>query len=177
MQADLPFKNLVLIELANVLAGPSVGMFFAELGATVIKVENTGNGDVTRSWKLPDEKSPLMPEKLYKLPSPWVSSDKIPLDIKTGNVPVGDKPPAPGSTVSSGPEDIALKLVKVNSLLPLITASNTSPGMSLLFRSIVEENARLSNMPTQRRSSRFITIASRAIPFHTETSPVSFQYK
>jgi crotonobetainyl-CoA:carnitine CoA-transferase CaiB-like acyl-CoA transferase len=38
------------------LAGPSVGLFFAELGAEVIKIENkkTG-GDVTRSWKLPEE--------------------------------------------------------------------------------------------------------------------------
>ena len=45
-----------IIELASVLAGPSVGMFFAELGADVIKVENklTG-GDVTRFWKLPTE--------------------------------------------------------------------------------------------------------------------------
>lgn len=50
------FKNLLVLELANVLAGPSVGMFFAELGARVIKIENprTG-GDVTRSWKLPTE--------------------------------------------------------------------------------------------------------------------------
>lgn len=50
------FKNLKVIELASVLAGPSVGMFFAELGAEVIKVENkkTG-GDVTRKWKLPKE--------------------------------------------------------------------------------------------------------------------------
>jgi len=50
------FKNLKVVELAGVLAGPSVGMFFAELGAEVIKVENpkTG-GDVTRSWKLPSE--------------------------------------------------------------------------------------------------------------------------
>ncbi len=46
------FKNLKVLELASVLAGPSVGQFFAELGAEVIKVENlkTG-GDVTRSWK------------------------------------------------------------------------------------------------------------------------------
>lgn len=50
------FAHLKVIEIASVLAGPSVGLFFAELGATVIKVENkrTG-GDVTRSWKLPSE--------------------------------------------------------------------------------------------------------------------------
>ncbi|MEZ4885276.1 MAG: CoA transferase [Chitinophagales bacterium] len=48
--------NLQILELASVLAGPSVGMFFAELGATVIKVENSRTGgDVTRSWKLPTE--------------------------------------------------------------------------------------------------------------------------
>ncbi len=53
---DAIFKDLVVIEAANVLAGPAVGMFFAELGATVIKVENpkTG-GDTTRHWKLPTE--------------------------------------------------------------------------------------------------------------------------
>jgi len=50
------FKDLKVIELASVLAGPSVGMFFAELGANVIKIENkTTNGDVTRKWKLPSE--------------------------------------------------------------------------------------------------------------------------
>ncbi len=45
-------STLKVLELASVLAGPSVGQFFAELGATVIKVENvlTG-GDVTRTWK------------------------------------------------------------------------------------------------------------------------------
>lgn len=53
---DLIFKNLKVVELANVLAGPAVGMFFAELGAEVIKIENKStNGDVTRSWKLPSE--------------------------------------------------------------------------------------------------------------------------
>lgn len=50
------FQNLKVIELASVLAGPAVGMFFAELGAEVIKIENklTG-GDTTRHWKLPQE--------------------------------------------------------------------------------------------------------------------------
>jgi crotonobetainyl-CoA:carnitine CoA-transferase CaiB-like acyl-CoA transferase len=45
-------SNIKVLELASVLAGPSVGQFFAELGAEVIKVENlkTG-GDVTRTWK------------------------------------------------------------------------------------------------------------------------------
>lgn len=50
------FKGLRVLELSSVLAGPSVGMFFAELGADVIKIENPlTNGDVTRSWKLPAE--------------------------------------------------------------------------------------------------------------------------
>lgn len=45
-----------MLELAGVLAGPSVGYFFAELGAKVIKIENPNtNGDVTRSWKLKGE--------------------------------------------------------------------------------------------------------------------------
>ncbi len=50
------FKDLKVVEIASVLAGPSVGMFFSELGAEVIKIENKkSKGDVTRSWKLPSE--------------------------------------------------------------------------------------------------------------------------
>ncbi len=50
------FKDLKVVELANVLAGPAVGMFFSELGAEVTKIENKNtNGDVTRSWKLKTE--------------------------------------------------------------------------------------------------------------------------
>jgi crotonobetainyl-CoA:carnitine CoA-transferase CaiB-like acyl-CoA transferase len=49
-------SDLVVVEIASVLAGPAVGMYFAEKGARVIKVENkTTGGDVTRSWKLPVE--------------------------------------------------------------------------------------------------------------------------
>mgnify|MGYP000873777815 CR=1 FL=1 len=44
-------KEIKVIELSSVLAGPSVGQFFAEIGAEVIKVENPNSGgDVTRSW-------------------------------------------------------------------------------------------------------------------------------
>lgn len=54
---DKPFDDLIVIELAGVLAGPAVGMFFAELGAKVIKIENPKtDGDITRKWKLPVEK-------------------------------------------------------------------------------------------------------------------------
>jgi crotonobetainyl-CoA:carnitine CoA-transferase CaiB-like acyl-CoA transferase len=48
-------SSLKIIELSTVLAGPSVGMFFAELGAQVVKIEHPELPDVTRSWKLPSE--------------------------------------------------------------------------------------------------------------------------
>ncbi len=48
--------NLNILELSNVLAGPAVGMFFSELGANVVKVENKHtDGDMTRKWKLANE--------------------------------------------------------------------------------------------------------------------------
>jgi crotonobetainyl-CoA:carnitine CoA-transferase CaiB-like acyl-CoA transferase len=50
------FHELKVLELASVLAGPTVGQFFAELGAEVIKVENIHtDGDVTRTWKVNGE--------------------------------------------------------------------------------------------------------------------------
>jgi crotonobetainyl-CoA:carnitine CoA-transferase CaiB-like acyl-CoA transferase len=65
------FKDLKVIELANVLAGPAVGMFFAELGAEVIKVENKlTNGDVTRSWKL-DSENKEVPVSAYYASVNW----------------------------------------------------------------------------------------------------------
>ncbi|MEL6614610.1 MAG: CoA transferase, partial [Bacteroidota bacterium] len=51
-----PLSGFRVIELAGVLAGPSAGQLFAELGADVIKVEPPG-GDVTRTWRLPSEAS------------------------------------------------------------------------------------------------------------------------
>jgi crotonobetainyl-CoA:carnitine CoA-transferase CaiB-like acyl-CoA transferase len=56
MQKQELFADLKVVELAGVLAGPAVGMFFSELGANVLKVENpSNNGDVTRSWRLESE--------------------------------------------------------------------------------------------------------------------------
>jgi len=50
-------KGMRVIEVASVLAGPSVGQFLRELGAEVIKVESpVTRGDVTRTWRLPVEK-------------------------------------------------------------------------------------------------------------------------
>jgi crotonobetainyl-CoA:carnitine CoA-transferase CaiB-like acyl-CoA transferase len=50
------FQDLKVVELAGVLAGPAAGMFFAELGARVIKVENKrAGGDVTRGWRVSGE--------------------------------------------------------------------------------------------------------------------------
>ena len=48
--------GIKVVEIAGVLAGPAAGMFFAELGAEVVKIENkkTG-GDPIRKWKLPEE--------------------------------------------------------------------------------------------------------------------------
>ena len=64
-------ENIKVLELSNVLAGPSVGMFFAELGAEVVKVENkmTG-GDLTRQWKLPFENE-HNPASFYYYSANW----------------------------------------------------------------------------------------------------------
>jgi crotonobetainyl-CoA:carnitine CoA-transferase CaiB-like acyl-CoA transferase len=62
----LLFNNLKVIELAGVLAGPAAGMFFAELGATVIKIENKlTNGDITRSWKRAEENPTVNSSSYY----------------------------------------------------------------------------------------------------------------
>lgn len=55
MAETRPLDGLVVVEFANVLAGPLVGQFCAELGARVIKVEPPGAGDPTRGWYLGSE--------------------------------------------------------------------------------------------------------------------------
>lgn len=78
------FKDLVVIELASVLAGPSVGMFFRELGARVIKIENKKRGgDVTRKWKTPNEETPET-ESAYFYSINW-KKEHVFLDLTDSN--------------------------------------------------------------------------------------------
>lgn len=43
-----PLQHLTILDLSRVLACPFASMILAELGATVIKVEQPGAGDETR---------------------------------------------------------------------------------------------------------------------------------
>ena len=47
--APMPFEGVVVLDLARVLAGPTVSRLLAEFGADVIKVEASPDGDVARS--------------------------------------------------------------------------------------------------------------------------------
>ncbi|MFT6809105.1 MAG: crotonobetainyl-CoA:carnitine CoA-transferase CaiB-like acyl-CoA transferase [Saprospiraceae bacterium] len=76
------FQDLVVVELASALAGPSAGMFFAELGAKVIKIENGPiGGDVTRRWKLKVE-TEEDPYSAYYHCTNW-GKQSLMLDLKT----------------------------------------------------------------------------------------------
>ncbi len=45
-------SDLKIVEFASVLAGPLVGNLFSELGARVVKIENSRtDGDITRQWR------------------------------------------------------------------------------------------------------------------------------
>ena len=46
-----PLDHLTILDLSRVLACPFASMILAELGARVIKVEQPGNGDETRSFE------------------------------------------------------------------------------------------------------------------------------
>jgi len=48
-----PLSHLTILDLSRVLAGPWCTQLFADLGATVIKIERPGAGDDTRAWGPP----------------------------------------------------------------------------------------------------------------------------
>jgi crotonobetainyl-CoA:carnitine CoA-transferase CaiB-like acyl-CoA transferase len=45
-----PLSGITVIEVANFIAGPYVGMLLADLGAEVVKLEVPGSGDPFREW-------------------------------------------------------------------------------------------------------------------------------
>ncbi|MBC8050402.1 MAG: CoA transferase [Chitinophagales bacterium] len=49
-----PLKDMRVIELAHIMAGPVCGLMLADLGADVIKVENVDGGDDSRRFLPPD---------------------------------------------------------------------------------------------------------------------------
>src|SRR6186713_1833323 len=48
-----PLQGIKVIELAQIMAGPTCGMLLADMGADVIKVEKLPGGDDTRSYSEP----------------------------------------------------------------------------------------------------------------------------
>src|SRR5258705_11888262 len=46
-------KGIKVVELAQIMAGPTCGMLLADMGADVIKVEKLPGGDDTRSYTEP----------------------------------------------------------------------------------------------------------------------------
>lgn len=52
--AARPLSGLLVVEIAQFLAGPSAGLRLADLGARVIKVERPGSGDICRTLYLSD---------------------------------------------------------------------------------------------------------------------------
>ena len=46
---SLPLDGLRVLELGHIIAGPSAGLLLADLGADVIKVERSGDGDSSRA--------------------------------------------------------------------------------------------------------------------------------
>lgn len=48
-----PLSHIRVLDLSRIMAGPWAGQILADLGADVVKVERTGEGDDTRKWGPP----------------------------------------------------------------------------------------------------------------------------
>ena len=47
-------KGIRVLEMSQIMAGPTCGLLLADLGAEVIKIEKTPTGDDTRNFLPPD---------------------------------------------------------------------------------------------------------------------------
>lgn len=72
-QEPRPLKDVTVIDLTQVIAGPFASMMLGDLGAEVIKVERTGTGDLSREW----EPSPFYHDTLNR------NKRSVSVDLKT----------------------------------------------------------------------------------------------
>ncbi|WP_283135200.1 CaiB/BaiF CoA transferase family protein [Rhizohabitans arisaemae] len=77
-----PLQDIVVLDLSRALAGPHAGMMLGDLGARVIKVEQPGSGDDTRSWGPPFVGPDDARESTYFL-SCNRNKESITLDLKS----------------------------------------------------------------------------------------------
>jgi crotonobetainyl-CoA:carnitine CoA-transferase CaiB-like acyl-CoA transferase len=49
-KTDQPLAGVRVLDLTRVLAGPFATMILGDMGAEVVKIEEPGKGDDTRSW-------------------------------------------------------------------------------------------------------------------------------
>ena len=129
-----PLGGNLVLDLSRVLAGPFCTMLLGDLGARVIKVEQPGEGDVTRGWAPPHD--PVSGLSVYYL-SINRNKESLALDLTTkegadsvrilasrADVLVENFPPG-------GLEKFGLSLEELHRRNPrLVTASITGAGRS-----------------------------------------------
>ena len=49
----MPLEDVTVLDLSHALAGPFCSTMLADFGASVIKLEPAGSGDIARSWGPP----------------------------------------------------------------------------------------------------------------------------